>query len=151
MKFFRRDPAEPVPTPEPSPWEQAEARRTLVARRQARFDALCHAIFLKGAHFRRDFGDWVRLRLDDGTYLQLDSYGRNLMRKDGSGDYPAGTAGYYGGFTGRELGYVGSHFGEPATVRVSDEELDSLEAAVARAPDQVHEGDPKVYTPRVTS
>ena len=140
MRFFRREePPVPEPAREPTAYERQMAR-------QARYDALCHAIFVKGAHFRRDFGHWVRLRLPDGTYLQLDSYGRNLMRKEGSGEYPGGNEGYYGGFAGKDIAYIGSHFGEPASVKPDDAALAALEAAVAAAPDQVDEGDPRVYT-----
>lgn len=139
MRPFRREPA-PEPAPAPTAYE-------VKAARVARFDALCHAVFLKGAHFRRDFGDWVRLRLADGTYLELDSYGRNLMVKEGSGEYPPDSEGHYGGFVGRNLYKVGIHFGSPE-VYVDDAVLAALAASVATAPDQGAEGDSRVYTRR---
>lgn len=133
MRFFRHEP--PIePTREPTAFERQTA---LIAR----FDALCAAVSAKGAHFRRDFGHWVRLRLADGTHLELDSYGRNLMLKEGSGEYPGGDQGFFGGFTGRDLYKIGGHFGSPV-VYVDDAKLAELEAAVAVASDQRAEGDP---------
>lgn len=109
--LFRRRPVAPPAPAELSPWQREQ-------KRVARYDLLCHLVFERGEHFRRDFGDWVRLRLEPagGLFLELDSYGHNLGVKRGSGEYVEGTQGYYGGFTGAPVSRIGSHFGAPHLV-----------------------------------
>lgn len=134
MKFFRR-----TPLPEPAAPVSSAAERAAALVEQ--FDALCRLVNEKGAHFRRDFGHWVRLRLADERFLELDSYGRNLGLKAGSGEY--GRDGYYIGFVGAKLKYLGTRFGAPE-IHASVVELKELTAAAQVAPDQEIEGDPRL-------
>jgi hypothetical protein len=119
---------------------QAAAERALAdsplgrhqtADRISAFDRLCALVAARGAHFDRDFGHWVRLRLADEQFLELDSYGHNLLLKQGSGDY----LGIYAGFAGSTLEWIGSHFGPP-TVRATMLRIAELNSAVGAAPEQ---------------
>lgn len=134
MKFFRRTPLPEPVVPAPS---AAERQAALVAQ----FDALCQLVNEKGAHFRRDFGHWVRLRLAGERFLELDSYGHNLGLKVGSGEY--GRDGYFVGFEGSKPQYLGTHFGAPS-VHATADELDELTVAAQAAVDQHTGSDPQL-------
>ena len=134
MRFFRReDPGSP-PAPAPT---AAELRAQLVAR----YDALCHEVFLRGAHFPKDHGDWVRLRLGGDLFLDLDSWGRHLTLKSGTGAYTRDSVVL--GFEGTKVERIGGHFGE-ATIGVTAERLEELMTTVLATPDQNAEGHPRL-------
>ena len=134
MRFFHREPAPPPAAPEPT---AHELRQRLVAR----YDALAHEVFLRGAHFPKDHGDWVRLRLGGDLFLELDSWGRHLTLKSGSGEY--GRDSVVLGFEGSKEERIGGHFGE-ATIAVDAARLEALMAAVLATPDQNADGHPRL-------
>jgi hypothetical protein len=134
MRFFRREDPGPPPAPAPS---AHELRTQLVAR----YDALCHEVFVRGAHFPKDHGDWVRLVLPDGQFLELDSWGRHLTLKSGSGEYTPESVVL--GFAGAKVERIGGHFGEP-TIPVSVARIEQLMAHVLATADQNAESHPRL-------
>jgi hypothetical protein len=128
LPFRRRQPAAIPPPPPETTWQRAQ-------RNVARYDLLCQLVFERGEHFRRDFGDWVRLRLEPvgGLYLELDSYGRNLGLKRGSGEYKQGSEGYYGGFQGAKVERIGGHFGAPS-IHANPDRIEELISLISPLP-----------------
>lgn len=65
--------------------------------------AVVELISFYGKPFPKTYGGWFILRLNDGTFLELNSFNNSVYRKIGTGEYNETL-----GFEGRVINKVGS-------------------------------------------
>ena len=69
-------------------------------------DILTNLILKYGEKFEKKHSNWIKLDLDDGKFLEMDSHNYAITLKMGSGEHDK-----WLGFSGEELIYFGINFG----------------------------------------
>lgn len=72
---------------------------------------LGNIILIYGDKFAKRHGHWVRLRLNDNWYFQMDSWNCSIHLKQGTGEPNTGFPGDVCGFVGVEVQFIGSLWG----------------------------------------
>jgi hypothetical protein len=72
---------------------------------------LASLIFDKADRFRKRHGKWMRLRLNNNYFLEMDSWNKSIKIKRGTGEPRHPNTSDVGGFKGKELHYFGMDFG----------------------------------------
>lgn len=63
-------------------------------------------LYEKGTYFPKKHGSWIRLYLNKGYFLSLDTWNGKVLLQEGSGLYN-----YWTGFSGRAITMYGYEFG----------------------------------------